>query len=67
MTNHTALYANVRRPIAPLLPLFQTHKSHQMGFFLRGKVCDILELSHKDSYVGYIPIPSQKIRPTNGK
>ena len=36
-------------------------------FFLRGKVCDIWELSHKDSYVGYIPIPSQKIRPTNGK
>ena len=26
-----------------------------------------MRLSHKDSYVGYIPIPSQKIRPTNGK
>ena len=36
-------------------------------FFLCGKVCDIWELSHKDSYVGYIPKPSQKIRPTNGK
>ena len=26
-------------------------------FFLRGEVCDKWELSHKDSYVGYIPIP----------